>query len=391
MLNICFMGKYKFEYEGKNITEKIGLKTAALVALLMLQENRYMSREKVIAYLWPDSNEEAAKYNLRYNLWLLKKIIISDENGEQFLRITKGYCGINFNYNFQCDILNTINFNPNGNYGMRELINLKSLFEGDFFEGHYFNNCDDFNEIIIFQRNKLENCKIKILRKLAELYEEKGNYLGSIEVINEIFSIDPYDENLALKVMSLYISAENRGGAIKFYKNFSSKLMYSLGIQPSELLENKYKEIKCNVTNDSEKFEGEKNKFIKVKCEDYVHRYTIRIETSCIKGIDYFWISEVIENLLNIDLINLEDIIDGIEVSDLSYIVPNILKDNRDYDRAVVVPEVRIVKAFLKLIHNICSKYRLNIKIYDYDNMDNVSLAVLDYLKISENENLIIQ
>lgn len=87
MLNISFLGKFKIEYNEQDITDKIGVKTAALIALLILQEKREISREKVIAYLWPDSNEDAAKYNLRYNLWLLKKVIPIDDKGESFLKI----------------------------------------------------------------------------------------------------------------------------------------------------------------------------------------------------------------------------------------------------------------------------------------------------------------
>ena len=32
------------------------------------------AREKLAAYLWPDSAASAAKYNLRYTLWQIKKL-----------------------------------------------------------------------------------------------------------------------------------------------------------------------------------------------------------------------------------------------------------------------------------------------------------------------------
>ena len=81
--------------------------------------------------------------------------------------IDKEYCGINLGYNFQCDILELLRFNIKKEHDIQRLLEMKSLFRGDFFEGHYFNNCDEFNELILFERNNFENKKIKIFEKLA--------------------------------------------------------------------------------------------------------------------------------------------------------------------------------------------------------------------------------
>jgi len=121
MLSICFLGKSRLEYDGKKFEDQFGNKVIALICLLVLNEKRYLSREKIEGYLWPESNEEAAKYNLRYNLWLLKKILMPDDNGEQFLKIDKEYCSINVKYSFNCDILQALNFVPNKNDTIMEI------------------------------------------------------------------------------------------------------------------------------------------------------------------------------------------------------------------------------------------------------------------------------
>ena len=95
MLNICLLGKTNFEYKGRNISDQLGTKAVALICLLVTNQNKYLSREKIITYLWPDSNEDAAKYNLRYNLWQIKKCIRINSDGEQFLHVDKDCCGLN--------------------------------------------------------------------------------------------------------------------------------------------------------------------------------------------------------------------------------------------------------------------------------------------------------
>jgi DNA-binding SARP family transcriptional activator len=46
MLNLRFLGKSKIEYNGKNIEDQLGNKAIALICLLVLNERRYLSREK---------------------------------------------------------------------------------------------------------------------------------------------------------------------------------------------------------------------------------------------------------------------------------------------------------------------------------------------------------
>lgn len=367
MLKISFLGKLHFEYRELNITDKVGIKTAALMALLMLQENKQMSREKAIAYLWPDSNEEAAKYNLRYNFWLLKRLIGEDDKGENFLNIDKDYCGINPKYNFKCDILELLSFESNKDYKLEKLLEIKNILCGDFFEGHYFNNCDDFNELILFERNNFENKRIKLLKKIAQAYEELKKYEESMNVLNEIFKLDPYSEETAVKALNAYCLNQDRSGAIKFYKSFSNKLISDLGIRPSANLVSKYNEIK------SEKIEEPLEKFNKIQLE------TIEINTYCIQGVDYFWISEVIENISKYD--NFKFLIfNEYILKDLAYIVPNISEENISYQDIKQVPNVRIVKAFVLFLKQVCKNNLLTINIKNFKDMDLISHNIYKYL-----------
>lgn len=181
MLNIHFLGKTRMTYKGKPVYEQLGAKSYALISLLILNENRYMSRDKIIGYLWPDSNDDAARYNLRYNLWLIKKTIQVDENGETFLQVDKETCAINEAYAFRSDVCDVIEFSPSNKDTISSLLALKERFEGDFLEGCYFNKCDAFNDLIIFERINFEKRKVKILKRLAELYEIEKRYEECIE------------------------------------------------------------------------------------------------------------------------------------------------------------------------------------------------------------------
>ena len=392
MLNICFLGKSKFEYDGIGFGDQLGNKVIALICLLALNEKRYLSREKIIGYLWPDSNAEAAKYNLRYNLWLIKKNIEPDKNGHQFLRVDNDCCCINKDYEFECDI---IKFKPSNNDSIEGMLKLKQLFRGDLLEGCYFNKCDELNEFIIFERINFEQRKVKILKRLVELYENENNYDSCIEIINEILEIEPYDEEMVLKILDIYAKCGKQVAAITYYNNFSNVLAGSLGISPSYELRNKYKEIRLTLSdcnNDDDLSSEDKRSSMSDKKN--IHS-DIKILSDCIKNIDYFWISNVIGKIITVADKAYLNQLSKKELLDLSVIQSDILSCldlNEELDLIATckreVMGVSIINAFIKLLTNVSHKQSITIVILNSADMDEVSSNMLKYLKRNQIEGL---
>lgn len=380
MLNICFLGKSKIEYDGKELEDKLGNKAIALICLLALNERRYLSREKIIGYLWPDSNIEAAKYNLRYNLWLIKKNIVEDKNHNLFLKVDNDCCSINKNYDFKCDIIDVMKFKPSIEDSVESILKLKKMFRGDLLEGCYFNKCDEFNDLVIYERINFEQRKVKILQRLAEVYENEKRYDDCIEVLNEILEIEPYDEKMVLKLMDTYQKSGKRAVAINYFNKFSYSLSCSLGINPSNELRNKYNEIKMAVSNSQSSDETNDNDEIVLN-----KRTDIKIFSYCIKKVDYFWMSDVIGKIIDSGV---EDCIEQLsqkQLMDLGYIQSCILKfcneniNIIDYKREII--DVCIINSYIKLLEAVCRERNMTIVIINYVDMDEISASVVEYLK----------
>lgn len=394
MLNICFLGKSKFEYDGEGLGDQLGNKAIALICLLALNEKRYLSREKIIGYLWPDSNAEAAKYNLRYNLWLIKKNIEPDKSGHQFLRVDNDCCCINKDYQFECDIFDVMKFKPNQEDSIEGMLKLKQLFRGDLLEGCYFNKCDELNELIIFERINFEQRKVKILKRLVELYEIENNYDSCLEIINEILEIEPYDEGMVLKILDIYIKCGKQVAAITYYNNFSNVLAGSLGISPSYDLRNKYKEIRSTLSdcNSDGNMESEFNRASK-ETNKKRSKTDIKIVSDCMKNIEYFWIADVIGKIVNvIDSACIKQL-SRKELLDLGYIQSDILSFLneeldivQDYKQEVM--GVCIINAFVKLLKYICQNQSITIIILNSSDMDETSNNVLKYFRRIQIEGL---
>lgn len=403
MLNICFLGKSRFEWDGKAIEEQLGAKAFALICLLVLNKNRYLSRDKIIGYLWPDSNEEAARYNLRYNLWLIKKHIGTDQQGNAFLHIDKECCGINREFDFTCDILDIMKFKPSEEDSIDSILKLKQLFRGDFLEGCYFNKCDEFNELIIFERINFEQRKVKILKRLVELYEKENNFEICLETINEILEIEPYDEEMVLKVLNIYLRCGKRVAAITYYNQFSNQLAGNLGIAPSDELRNKYNEIRLNLSDSKVDTEDEctkrhpqqghsLNTLDSNNLDSKKNGISIKIVSDCIKNITFFWMSDVIDKMMKIiDLDYIQQLSEQ-EILSLGCIQANLLSICGDisesYSCNASIRDVSIVNAFIKLLTIVCRNHKLTILILNSQDLDAISVNVVQYLKRIQIEGL---
>ena len=370
MLDINFLGKVKIEYNGVDITDKFGAKTKALLSLLILNKDKPLNREKIILYLWPDSTEDSGKFNLRFNLWQLRNIIGSDERGNKFLYTGRSHCGINENYNYNCDVTDIKAFNLKENVSIKKLEELRKKFSGEFFEGFYFKKCNDFNENIILERSYFEEQKIKILLKLVSLYEVEENFEKCSEILKELINIEPYDEEIALRILEIYEKNGKRSLAILFYDDFKKKFMTFLGISPCEELEKKYLEIKSK--NISKEKIDNKNKVT------FKNKNELLLETHCVGEIEYYWTNNLLDKIL--ENINISNYLNEKEIKDLGYININLFTDAL----LLIPPKVRIINILLKLLEKLTTEYNLIVKIIQIEKIDYISKIFLEEIERRE-------
>lgn len=291
-------------------------------------------------------------------------------------------CCINKDYEFKSDISDIMKFKSSGEDSIKSLLSLKHLFRGDLLEGCYFKNCDELNDFIIFERMKFEQHNVRILKRLVELYENVKNYEECLEVISEIHEIEPYDEEMALKTLDIFVESEKPVDAITYYNNFSEILVNSLGVFPSHKLRNKYEEIRSTLSESYGNSQIEEDEYISPG--NSLAENTLKITSDCIKNIEYFWIADVVGKIINTKKSDCINKLDIRELVDLGHIQSNILKycDEKAvqiYEREVL--GVNIVNAFIKLLKCICERYRLMIIILNSSDMDDISVNVLNYLR----------
>ncbi|SCZ80051.1 AfsR/SARP family transcriptional regulator [Acidaminobacter hydrogenoformans] len=371
MLTIQLLGKVHIIFNGENFEDQMSTKQTALICLLMLSKGYEMSKEKLASYLWPDSSEEAAKYNLRYNLWTIGKMLSLKESGEGLILSKKEYCRLNESIEFDCDRIRLDQFNPREAHTLDELIEFRKLIRGDFLEGLYLRNCNEFNEMILFERVVCQNRQLEVLKALLEMYEEMKDYANMLQILNELSVIEPYNDHFAIKTLDTYCKMGNRVAAIHYYKQFEAQLRRNLNISPEEALKKYYLRLMTSADQVSKESSDQKNQQRK-----------ITIEVDSLKSIEFYTVAEIIRKIIKAVKPDELLLLNRRYLLDLGYITNElmILLEQNGVSVAEVqecVPSVRIFHAYKALLEHLSAYYTIEIKVNNPDALDEMSKTLL--------------
>ena len=367
MLQIKLFGKPQVIYNGRDIAPELGNKGCALLCILFLRGGEYYAREKLAAYLWPDSSANASKYNLRYTLWKIKKSTDTGEDSESLVRLDREYCCINRDYDYLCDLQTIDEIDPE----TRSADDLKKAcdaFGGELLEGYYFNNCEALNELILSQRIYYEKRKNQLLMKAAELYEKSGLLQEAVCVIEKVLECEPYNEQMALRLMTLYEQTDDRSRAIRFFNEFRNRLASNLEIYPGSAITRKYEELKAAPHTAEEPPAPQSS------------AGNLTVQTCCIPDVPCFWMADVVGKVLAATDKSAVQQWDREQLRLLSTIQPALLPYSGAPGSAAVTPAAT-VQAFLQWLPAVSSAQPLTIRILRADQMDSVSRGVLAYLQ----------
>lgn len=364
MLKFKFLGELKIECDGKDMSGALSSKAMALLAILTVSKEKQMTRSELINYLWPDSDPSAAKYNLRYNLWQIKKLAEPDSDGNPFLIITKEQCRINSSFEAESDLGCILAADIKQCDSLPQLEFIYSRFTGDFFENYYFRGCEELEELIIMQRYSLENIKLRLLKKLIQLYYETGEAEKCLSALRDCEDLDPYDENNAKIRIRLLMEQGCYAEGRSYYQRFYKKLARDIGVEPSEELKRLMGESRGLREN------GEKEGLLR----------EISVSASGISSAEGYLMADIIRALWEKRFFHrekrrgFEEFLTERQREDLSFIQP-LLGSADGY-----VPMARVADAFIRLISGICGS-GVSLSIHVSGKMDSLSAEVLELLE----------
>ena len=175
----------------------------ALLALLALARPRAVSRDKLVAWLWPERETEPARRLLNQAVHTLRQAL----GAEAILS-----AGDDLQLDTSVVPCDAVAFEDA--VAAREPGRAVTLYTGPFLDGFFLDEAEEFERWVDRERDRLAAAYAKALEGLAEAAEQAGDSGAAVERWRTRAAHDPYDSGVALRLMQALERAGNRAGAL---------------------------------------------------------------------------------------------------------------------------------------------------------------------------------
>jgi DNA-binding SARP family transcriptional activator/Tfp pilus assembly protein PilF len=191
----------------------------ALLALLAAARPRAVSRDKVMAMLWPERETESARRLLNQAVHVIRQALGADaivSAGEE-LQLDSSV--------IECDVVGFETALARG-----EAERAVALYGGPFLDGFFLVEAPEFERWVERERERLAGSCARALEELAGAAERAGDPGEAVTRWKARAALDPYDSRVALRVMRALEAAGNRAGAIQHGLQHQQRLRLELEI-----------------------------------------------------------------------------------------------------------------------------------------------------------------
>jgi DNA-binding SARP family transcriptional activator/TolB-like protein len=195
----------------------------AALALLAMSRRQGLSREKLAAMLWPESDGDRARHLLSDTVYVINRalggevvIAAGDELRLQFDRLA-------------CDARAFEEAVERGAFD-----EASRLYTGSFLDGFFVEGSEDFERWASAERERLQELHGRALERLAEERVERGDLRGAVECWRRLAADDPFNSRVACELADALNRAGDRAGALQQIQGHISTLEQELGIAPPE-------------------------------------------------------------------------------------------------------------------------------------------------------------
>src|SRR6266704_3447402 len=222
MLTVRVFGGLAVERDGAQCAGAAARrKTLALLALLAGAGRRGLSRDKLTAYLWPESDTEHGRGLLKQACYALRRDLGAPELflGSTELRLNPGLISSDVE-SFE------------GALDQHDPARAVSLYRGPFLDGFYLNGEGDFGRWVEGERARLAKLMGDALQALACAASERGEHRTAADWWRRLAELDPFSSRAALGFMTALEAVGERAEALQHARLHGTLLHQELDAAP---------------------------------------------------------------------------------------------------------------------------------------------------------------
>ncbi|MEP6731116.1 MAG: tetratricopeptide repeat protein [bacterium] len=193
----------------------------ALLSLLAASLPRGMSRDRVIAYLWPDADADSGRRFLSDSVYRINDALSGDviiAAGDE-LRLDAE--------RLPSDLSDFTDARARGDHeaAARE-------YHGPFLDGFFLSDAPEFEHWADAERARLSREYAGVLEALAEARAQQGDMAAAASWWRTLAAHDPYNSRIALRLMQALDAIGERAAAIQHARIFEALLADEMEIEP---------------------------------------------------------------------------------------------------------------------------------------------------------------
>ena len=243
-LAIHCLGAFSVTSTGVALTGFESDKARALLAYLATRSEQPHHREHLAGLLWPDFADQAARTNLRRVLSNVRQVI-GDRTSDtpaliisgQTIQLSTAHIWVDI-HAFQAGITAE---------DLAQLENAAALYSGRFLDTLSIKDSNIFEEWLTLTRSQLHQQMMDTLQRLAQLYEQQGDWEKAAAYCRQQLRQEPWHEPAHRQLMRLLATNGRRAEALKQYEACRSHLAQELGVTPEPATIALYEQLRAGM------------------------------------------------------------------------------------------------------------------------------------------------
>ncbi|MEP7064491.1 MAG: tetratricopeptide repeat protein [Gemmatimonadota bacterium] len=200
-------------------------KSLALLALLAASGSRGLSRDKIVARLWPEAPSGKATHRLTQMLYSLRR-----ELGAEALFL--GSTDLRLNPS----IISTDIAQLTAALEAGDFARAVSVYGGPFLDGFFLSDAPDFEHWVDEERARLAQRHTAALESLARHAALHGDVVAAAAWWREIAQAEPLNSRVAISYMEALCAAGDRPSALRFMGIYETLLREEFDVDPDAIV-----------------------------------------------------------------------------------------------------------------------------------------------------------
>lgn len=222
MVRLHTFGGCWLSRDGERVEDLTGQRKAlALLTLLATSEGKGVSRDSLLAQLWPDSDQDHARTSLKQLVRTLRTRLHAPEVvvGSADLRLDPSQ--------LTADVVEFRSAVAQGNLEVAA-----ALYAGPFLDGFFLRDADPFERWVAVERAALANDFTRALEVLAERDDAKGDPGAAVTRWRRLAAADPLNARATLGLMRALDRAGDRAAALQHARCYERLMREELDASP---------------------------------------------------------------------------------------------------------------------------------------------------------------